>query len=668
MDPALHSLNPPQREAVMTTEGPVLVLAGAGTGKTRVITHRMAYLIEKGVDPHQILALTFTNKAAREMKERFFGLVKEKRRRQELNQLFAGTFHSFCVRILRQHIHHLGYKNQFTIFAESDQNALLKDLLGRGAAAAEINRIKSLISLAKNKGVHAGQVTSDAAAARAFVRYQEELKIRNALDFDDLLLLGLQLVRENEIVRETLRYRHRYLMVDEYQDTNQLQFELVRLLAGETRNLCVVGDDDQSIYSWRGADSGHILEFHEHFPGAKVIKLEQNYRSTPNILRAANEVIRHNARRHGKVLWSSQAEGPPIRLLAAQDDAEEAQWVANDISRLRLEEMAKWEDFAILYRANHLSRLFEDELRRARIPYRIIGGVAFYERREVKDVAAYLRLMLDPKNDNALLRIINTPARGIGKTTLENLLKASQEKGLSVWEEIEAQIASGTDRGGGLRSFSGLVRQFQPAFLAESGWAPALKALLEAIDYFGDIKRNAKDGEEAMGRTGNVTELITALSAFEEKKEGSLNEFLDSLVLDTEKDKDKNKDKKEDGYGVTLMTLHSAKGLEFPRVYLVGLEEGLLPHDRVKLEGNLDEERRLFYVGITRAMRQLQISYCVTRRRYGQSEPRHPSTFLDNLPDDAVERLEGSQLNKQADEGTALGSLSALRERLSAKA
>lgn len=667
MSRLLQGLNPPQREAVTTTRGPVLILAGAGTGKTKVVTHRMAHLISEGVHPRNILALTFTNKAAREMKERYQKLVEGMLPKEEARQLFAGTFHSFCVQVLRQHIEKLDYKRNFTILDEGDQSSILKKLIGPMAKGGdqEMNKIKFLIGLAKNRGIRPEQTAgSDAVLARVFRRYQEELKARNAVDFDDLLLLMVDLLEGFPEVREALRSRHRFLMVDEYQDTNRLQFDIVRHLASDRHDVCVVGDDDQSIYSWRGAENSHIMEFTNRFPGGKTIKLEQNYRCTPRILAAANMVIANNARRHDKKLWADGAPGDPIRVMLAQNDEDEASWVAADILRAREEHGLRWEDTALLYRANHMSRLFEMELRKLRIPYRVVGGQNFYERREVKDILAYLQVITNPDNDGALLRVVNLPARGVGTTTMEELTRRSREAGTSIWQIMQGDLSTGFPRAWtGLTSFRQVVRDYQGKFAMPGDWAVILKELLKDIGYEEDLKRSSKDPEEHASRSENVQGLVNALIEHQSKGKGDLHSFIDTMLLDSS---DEKEEKEEDGYGVTLMTLHGAKGLEFTRVYLVGVEEGLLPHDRVKLEGNLEEERRLFYVGITRAKKWLTLTRCHSRKRYGKEEPRHPSSFLGELPAEGVEHLTTASTRVKLDGAEAAKGFKALRARLEA--
>jgi len=634
-------------------------LAGAGTGKTRVITHRMAYLIEKGVRPDQILALTFTNKAAREMKERFTKLVEPIVDTKSLKVLFAGTFHSFCVRLLRQYIEELGYKNNFTIYDDGDQQSLLRQVLNRaGGNPADVGKFKFLISLAKNKGLPAPDASSEALAPTVYRHYQEELKLKNAVDFDDLLVLAVRLLREFPEVRESVRQRVRYALVDEYQDTNSLQFEIVRRIASENNDICVVGDDDQSIYSWRGAESANILEFDRNFPGAKIVKLEQNYRCTPTILKAANGVIKNNARRHGKTLWADGQPGLPVKLVTANADTEEAAWLVGDIMRIQRDDHLRWENFAVLYRANHLSRVFEQELRRMRIPYQVIGGMEFFERREVKDMIAYLQVILNPNDDISLLRIINLPPRGVGKTTVENLIEVSRRDKKPIWEVMQTE--SGGRSQAGIERFIKLLSSYHIRVRQETCWSQIFRDLIAELGFFEELKRTSKDVEEARSRIENVEELVSALVTFEEKKEGNLTDFVDTLRLDTSK-----KDEKEDaGYGVTLMTMHAAKGLEFPHVYIVGVEEGTLPHDRSKQEGNIEEERRLFYVGITRAMKGLALSFCATRKRYGQNMPCHPSSFLLELPDDILERIDAAADTGPVQADAAADRLSALWAKL----
>lgn len=641
----LSSLNPAQRDAASTIEGPVLILAGAGTGKTRVITYRMGYLISQGIAPSEILALTFTNKAAREMKERFGHLLGEVRgvdAKQAKKQLVAGTFHSFCVRVLREEIEPLGYGKNFTIYDQGDQLAVLKKNITKfGGKVEKLDPAKAqqIIGLSKNKGIPVEKLTQDDLVHAVARQYQQDLKLLNAVDFDDLLGLVVRLLREVPEARARLREKYKYLMVDEYQDTNALQLEIVRKLASDRHDVCVVGDDDQSIYSWRGAESGNILDFERFFPNPKVIRLEQNYRSTPNILEAANHVIQNNSRRRVKKLWSAAVSGEKIRVLAAPSDQEESTWIVEDLVRRRQEDHGVWEDFAVLYRVNVLSRPFEQELRRCRIPYRIIGGLGFYERREIKDVLAYVQTCMNPHDDISLLRIINTPARGIGAACIGILQENSRQRRHSVWQELQApETPMSKKQEGALKDFADLIGRYGESFRLTESWAFTLETMLKEIGYYEDLQKSCKEAKEADSRMENVRELLVAMSAFQAQEGARLVDFLSSASLDREKEED---DKKEaSGAGVTLMTLHSAKGLEFPHVYLVGMEEGYLPHERSKSEGNLDEERRLLYVGITRAMRSLTLTHCRVRKKYGKDEGRTPSSFLEELPQEGILQID----------------------------
>ncbi|MEM9445438.1 MAG: UvrD-helicase domain-containing protein [Verrucomicrobiota bacterium] len=659
----LDDLNPAQREAASTIEGPVLVLAGAGTGKTRVITFRMAYMIQKGICPSQILAVTFTNKAANEMKERYLKLVDAKHHPNAF-ELIASTFHSFCVRVLRKEINLLGYKKNFTIYDASDQLALIKKIITRVAGTdhnLDASTVGTKISLAKNRGIDLSEAAGDQLLQQIAFRYQQDLRLHNAVDFDDLLLLTVQLLREHPEARERLREQHRYLMIDEFQDTNLLQFQLAELLCSDNSDLFVVGDDDQSIYSWRGAESSHILEFHHHFPGAKIVKLEQNYRCTPNILRAANAVIANNVRRHQKQLWAEGNPGSLIRLAAMENDLHEAEWIASDIAKIKRENDYYWEDFAILYRTNLLSRVFEQEFRKMSIPYRILGGMSFYERREVKDILAYLLAIKNPDDDIALLRIINNPPRGIGNRTIEKLLDQSRRRECSIWEEIQVTYKAFSPKAAAaLENFVDLLQHYRDAFYMESCKSEILKELLDEIKYFEDLRRSCKDDQEMISRSDNIKELVSALASYEETQKGDLDAFLDTVVLDQKTDDKEDKDQT----GVTLMTLHAAKGLEFSHVYLVGLEEGFMPHEKSKLDNNIDEERRLMYVGITRAQKQLTLSHCSNRKKYGQDEPRHPSSFLTELPEDTLDPLDTKIHFIPVEHSQGATQLSALRAKL----
>ncbi len=595
----LFDLNPQQLEAVKATRGPVLILAGAGTGKTRVITARIAYLLSEGVSADKILAVTFTNKAANEMRKR----VAAMRENTKGSKLTICTFHALCVRILRQDIDQLGYKSTFSIYDESDQLGLIRKIITRLAAASEKldpNVARSFISKIKNQGrkILPSEQTLEAAVFR---RYQEELKTFNAVDFDDLLILAVQLLNEFPDVRTRWQNRFDFMMVDEFQDTNRLQLDLVRQLGGSHRNVCVVGDDDQSIYGWRGAEISNILEFERDFPNPKIVKLEQNYRSTSAILGAANSIIRHNPRRRPKSLWCENGDGQPVRLVQVPDDREEANYVVGEIQKQQLAEQCRWAEFAVIFRMNAQSRLVEENLRRLHIPYRVVGGRSFFERREVKDLLAYLSCLVNPQDDVSLLRIVNTPARGIGASTIELAIQESNKTNQSVFETLVSEpfqhLLSQRTREA-IRKFTELIDEFETKMSEPlTNFSKVVEELLRQIDYFQDLRRGCKTPEESLNREENVRELIRAIAEYQSRSTEGLPGFLAETALDRERQEEPEKS----ADGVTLITFHAAKGLEFSQVFLLGLEEGLLPHSRSKLEGNLDEERRLFYVGITRA-------------------------------------------------------------------
>jgi superfamily I DNA/RNA helicase len=633
----LFDLNDPQHCAVTTTEGPLLILAGAGTGKTRVITARAAYLIAQGVNPENILAVTFTNKAAAEMRERLAGMVEP----EQAKKVTMSTFHALCVRILRAGIDRLGYKHNFTIYDESDQLGLIRKIITRTAAQDEKldpNLAKNLISKAKNNGWSAPADEKTLLSA-VFARYQADLKTLNAVDFDDLLLLTVKLLSEHADVQEKWQHKYKYLMVDEFQDTNRLQLELVSLLADANRNVAVVGDDDQSIYGWRGAEVSNILEFESHFPNPAVVKLEQNYRSTNAILGTANSLIKNNPRRRPKSLWSAQEGGEKVRLIQAANDREEAQFVTEDIQRRSYADGLPWEAFAVLYRMNAQSRLLEENLRRLQIPYRLVGGKSFFDRREVKDVLAYFAVLVNPEDDSNLLRIINTPARGISAGTIERATEWSAKARRPVWEALRAdEFLRGLPARtvGKIAEFVALIDSYETKLNEPLSDHHAVAAeLLKEVAYLEDLKKTCKTPDEAMKREESVRQLLQDLATFQGRSVAGLQGFLDEVMLDKSREEDQDVDKKK---GVLLITLHAAKGLEFPHVFLVGLEEGVLPHDRSKLEGTLDEERRLLYVGITRAMRTLTMTYCRDRMKYGSVAPCHPSSFIKELSEEWLER------------------------------
>jgi len=665
----LASLNPQQRLAVETHRGPVLILAGAGTGKTRVITFRIAHMIERGITPEHILAVTFTNKAAREMLERVNELVPRRRASDDEKppRPTISTFHSLCVRILRQHIEKLGYKRNFVIYDESEQLSAVKKILSGIHAKGEkldAGAVLAMLSKFKNCGrVGQSASLSDDDPIRAMAghirrRYESALRACNAVDFDDLILLTLRLFTEHPDALAACRARFRFVMVDEYQDTNAAQFQLVHALTKEHRNLCVVGDDDQSIYGWRGAEVANLLDLEKHFPEVKVVKLEQNYRSTNTILQAANAVIKNNPRRRGKNLWSQKGQGAPIGLQAFQNEEEEARTVVEQIEFNRIGRRVQWSQQAILFRTNIQSRPIETELRKARVRYHLIGGQSFFDRREVRDFLAYLKTFINPHDDVSLLRIANTPARGLSDATMERLLAASQERHCSVFAamrnaDAQASLAARTREA--IEKFVEFVER-RRAQLAGEGRAgsplpagahgvtrPTLQSwassFLDEILYWEELRRSEKEPEAAENRIRNLRDLIATMDGGggtgvpPVELSARLELFLEALTLDAEREEEKE----AAGDAVTLITMHSCKGLEYPHVFIVGLEDGLLPHTRSKVEGTLDEERRLFYVALTRAKEVLALSHCGARRRYGQLTPCHPSPFLKELPVELVE-------------------------------
>ena len=634
------TLNDKQREAVLQTEGPVLILAGAGSGKTRVLTHRIAYLIEeKKVNPWNILAITFTNKAAGEMRERVDRLVGF-----GSDSIWVSTFHSTCVRILRRHIDRLGYSTNFAIYDGDDQKTLMKDVCRRLDVDTKVYKERALlaaISSAKDELITPEQYALDAGGdysrqkiAAVYREYQRQLKGNNALDFDDLLMKTVELFQNCPEVLEYYQERFRYIMVDEYQDTNTAQFKLVSLLAAKYRNLCVVGDDDQSIYRFRGANIGNILNFEEFFPEAHTIKLEQNYRSTQNILNAANSVISNNKGRKEKRLWTEKEEGEKIRLRQFLTGYEEAEFVAGDIEgRVRRGE-CQYKDCAILYRTNAQSRLFEEKLLMGNVPYKIIGGINFYARKEIKDLLAYLKTVDNAVDDLAVRRIINVPKRGIGATTLTRVQEYASEKEISFYDALrQAENVPALGRSvPKLKSFVTFIQSLRT--MAEE---ISVRELLETIiDETGYVKELEAEGtEEAEARIENIDELISKVVAYEESEEHpTLSGFLEEVALVADIDSlDENSDH------VVLMTLHSAKGLEFPNVYLAGMEDGIFPSYMTVTSDDpteLEEERRLCYVGITRAMDHLTLTCARQRMIRGEVQYNRMSRFLQEIPEELL--------------------------------
>ena len=640
----LDPLNERQREAVLATEGPLLVLAGAGTGKTRVITYRVAHLIEKGVPGRAILAVTFTNKAAAVMKERIGDLLRSSG--QDASEVWVSTFHSFCARLLRREAVNAGLPRDFAIFDDDDQTAAVKRTLMQLDLPADDYPPRSMraqISHAKNHGITPDEMEASAGIARdeerkevakVFRAYNEMLRKASALDFDDLLLRAVELLQQNAPVRAAWSSRFEYLMVDEFQDTNAAQEELVRLLAGTRKNVCVVGDEDQSIYSWRGARAGNLKRFTEDFPGAKIIRLEENYRSTQKILDAAAAVVRNNSDRLGKTLQATLGSGDGLRFFEAQDSYAEAEFVVGEISSaIRNDPDAR---VAVLYRTGAQSRSFEEVLRRLGIRYRVVGGFSFYERAEVRNALAYVRLLLHPEDDVALLRVLNVPPRGIGAATVAMLETSARETGKSLWEVIRAgEFATGKKLSNALNSFREIIERLQEEC---AGLPPAqlIERVLERSGYLTYVEQ--QDNLEHTARAENLRELSNAMAEATEQGQ-TLEDVLDAAALVADSDE------YDPTIPVSLMTLHSAKGLEFDAVFLAGLEEGLLPHTRSGSNlSEIEEERRLFYVGMTRAKQSLTISRAIYRRSYGEERLRAstPSRFLAEIPAELIEAASGS--------------------------
>ncbi len=635
----LDQLNPRQREAVEHTDGPMLILAGAGSGKTRVITFRIAYLIgETNVPPESILAVTFTNKAADQMKERVARLLSENLETWP----HISTFHSFCVRVLRRSIDHLGYGRDFSIYDEDDQARVIKAVVTELGIADQVTSPRSVlsrISYAKNRGLTPEELYRQAAdavtekLATIFERYERKLRQANALDFDDLLLKTVELFYTAHDVCEHYNRRFQYVLVDEYQDTNRIQYQLIRQLTLLHSNLCVVGDEDQSIYRWRGADIENILNFEHDYPKTRIIRLEQNYRSTQVILDAATAVVSRNVARKGKVLWTDRAGGARVGLYEAQDADEEAYFIAGEIERTLASDAQG--SVAVLYRTNAQSRLFEEALRRLGIDYRLVGGFSFYARAEVKDVLAYARLVTNLKDSAAFLRIVNTPPRGIGDTTIEALQAAARRAELSLWEALEQEIASKAPPARALKALEGFHALVQDLVAARDQLSMSgfFRELLDRTKYLEMLKNEGTP--ESEGRVENLEELVNAAAEAEERGE-TLAEFLDHAALVSDADD------YDERARVTLMTLHSAKGLEFSTVFLAGLEEGLFPH-KLSLddEAALEEERRLCYVGMTRARDRLILSRGRSRRSYAREdyEATRPSRFLREIPSELLEPL-----------------------------
>ncbi|NPU91163.1 MAG: DNA helicase Rep [Gammaproteobacteria bacterium] len=657
----MSQLNPRQSEAVKYIDGPLLVLAGAGSGKTSVITRKIAYLIEQcDLPAHRIVAVTFTNKAAREMKERVSHLVKGKQARG----LTISTFHNLGLNIIRKELKLLGLKNGFSIFDDQDSRTLLAELLHRetDVGGEDVDYIRNTISSWKNDLVLPAIAQSRAVdeaelrAARTYEQYNRMLRAYNAVDFDDLILLPTLLFRDNDEARERWQHKIHYMLVDEYQDTNTSQYLLVRLLVGKRARFTVVGDDDQSIYAWRGARPENLAQLAQDYPALKVIKLEQNYRSTGRILKAANQVIANNPHVFEKQLWSEHGIGEHIRIVRCRSEDHEAEKIASDILNQHLQKKRQFRDFAVLYRGNHQSRSIEMKLQAFQVPYKVSGGTSFFSRAEIKDIMAYLRLLINSDDDNAFLRIINTPRREIGPTTLEQLGHYAQERGRSLFsvccemglaEHVKAKQLAVLNR------FHNWIDETRENI--QRGHAVgAIKQMIRDIDYEQWLNEQSSSPKMAERRMENVWQLVQSIERMLEKTEdeNDVEAVIGKLVLLDILEQQQEEDESDK---VQLMTLHASKGLEFPYVFLMGMEEELLPHRNSIEDGNIEEERRLMYVGITRAQKELTLTYTAKRKQYGEEFEPTPSRFLDELPQDDL-RWEGRGEKKSKEETQAIGS------------
>lgn len=658
----LHQLNPQQLEAVEYTDGPLLILAGAGSGKTRVLTHRIAHLIAgKHLAPDRILAVTFTNKAADEMKTRVWKLLDD----GGSPRMWVSTFHSACLRILRRHAPLLGYKNEFTIYDDTDQLRLIETCLGEFGSSFQTvspRLFSSRINQAKNEAVVPAEFTASGQGdyllekiSALYPLYQKKLLENQAMDFGDLLLNTLVLLREHPEVLRFYQHHFSHIHVDEYQDTNRCQYLLLNLLAEGHRNLCVVGDDDQSIYRFRGADIRNILDFQKDYPETKVVRLEQNYRSTGMILKAASGVVSHNRKRLGKTLWTSSPEGEKVTLFQGETERDEAQFVVSEISALRKD--LRLGEIAIFYRTHAQSRVLEDEFRKAKIPYAIFGGVEFYGREEIRDILAYLRLLVNPDDSISLKRVINVPRRGIGKTTLDRLESLANRFGKSLWQSLEwvtgeqgfasPEAASLLNREGlkKLKPFVDLIRQLRE----KKGEMPLVKFLMHLYEATAYWKMwEEQKTAESQGRLENLEEFVNVVSDYAKEAEApTLEGFLDQSSLMSGIDELKTAEEK-----VPMMTFHLAKGLEFPAVFMVGMEEGLFPHNRsLESEEEVEEERRLCYVGITRAQKKLHLSYVSQRSLFGSYQYNDPSRFLAEIPDSCLATVNQTVTGRRLEAG-----------------
>ncbi len=643
----LRDLNPEQQRAVAAEGGPVLVLAGAGSGKTRVIAHRIAWLLaERHASPHALLAVTFTNKAASEMRQRVLALLQ----RESLPFLWMGTFHGICARMLRADAEALRgpWTRDFTIYDQDDSKSVVRAVMReRGISDQLISPagIQSAISRAKSDGIGPDALERSAkdprmaTAATVFKGYEARLKAANAVDFDDLLNLALRLVEENDDVRTRYQERFHHILVDEYQDTNRIQYRLLRLLSGRWNDIFAVGDEDQSIYSWRGSDINNILDFQKDFPKAQVIRLERNYRSTSKILAASNALVAHNTKRLGKNLWTEIPGGEPVRLYSAPSDREEAAYVADTLLQLKRTSYG-WKQMAVLYRTNAQSRAFEEALLNRSIPYQVVGGLKFYQRKEVKDVIAYLQAALNPLDRVALLRIINLPPRGLGKAALDSLATAARERGVGLWDVLK-DASSNDLPARAKRSIEDFVKLLDAIKSRSASQTPADLAdwVIKETNMAEYLKSQSQGALEAQSRIENLQELVSAIREFEIREQGDLRAFLERQALSSDQD---SLESKEGSDTVKLLTLHAAKGLEFPVVFLAGLEEGFCPHQLSSdTKEGVEEERRLCYVGMTRAMERLYLTFARERYVFGTPQRRSPSSFLREIPVSLIEEAGG---------------------------
>jgi len=651
MQEILEGLNDKQYEAVVTADGPCLIIAGAGSGKTKVLTHKIAYLIqEKNIKPWNILAITFTNKAASEMKQRVENIVGD-----IAKDMWMGTFHSICVKILRKYIDRIGFENSFIIFDTSDQKTLMKEclkylkiddkLFSDRSVLSEISNAKNEMLEPSMYKVRANGDYRKEVISEIYELYQKRLKENNALDFDDIINFTIKILLENPDVLEYYSNKFKYVLVDEYQDTNKSQFTLISLLSAQNGNITVVGDNDQGIYSFRGADISNILNFERDFPGTKIIKLEQNYRCTKNILNVANAVIKNNTKKYDKKLWTENETGNLPQFFQADNEYDEASYIVEQINHLKREEYFKYSDFAILYRMNTQSRSIEDILRRENIPYKIVGGLKFYERKEIKDIIAYLRLIHNPSDNLSLKRIINEPKRGIGKTSLENIQEIAQQNETSMYEIIKNAQDYGLNRVFiNSREFINVMEEL----ITQKDKIKVSELIKQTLNKTGYTKAlEQEDTIEAENRIENLEEFLTVAIEFEEEiAENSLGEFLEGITLSSDID---GMEESEDS--ITLMTLHSAKGLEFPVVFLVGMEEGIFPgYKSISEEKELEEERRLCYVGITRARQYLYLSCANQRTIFGSTSCNPISRFIKEIPNNYLEGAEDLVTNKKKNE------------------